>query len=89
MVLLFKLNDSDQVIIYAFLRRPDRSVNEYYPNRHAVHLDPGRHEHGSGTYLAHLVIDMEADDLQNPALATLPHEIYKVKHDEDRQMYVI
>jgi hypothetical protein len=87
-VLLFKMDETDQDIVHAFLRYSGRPKSEYLTRRHAVHLDPGRHEHESDTYLAHLVIDMEANDLQDPDLASLAHEIYKVTHDMDKRMCV-
>jgi hypothetical protein len=74
-VLLFKMDETDQDIVHAFLRYSGRPESEYLTRRHAVHLDPGRHEHEPDTYLAHLVIDMDANDLQDPDLASLAHEI--------------
>ena len=88
-VLLFKMGEFDQDIVQAFLRYSARPETEYFTEKLAIHLDPGRQEHEAAKYLAHLVIDIDADRLQAPNLTSLPHEIYKVRHNEDGQMYVI
>jgi len=91
-ILLFKLDHSDQDIVHAFLRYSDRPESEYGMNKHAVHPDARRYfEHDPKTYRAHLVIDMDADDLKNPDLTTVPHEIYRVtcKQEPNSQMYVL
>jgi hypothetical protein len=87
-VLLFKIDESDENVVLAFLKYSNRSETGYFLGTHAVHFDPGRHEHEPDTYLAHLVIDINANDLYDPDLTTLPHEIYRVKYDRHKQMYV-
>jgi len=73
-VLLFKLHNDDEEIVKAFLRHCDRSESEYQENKHFIHRDPDR-----GESTAHIVIDMDKDNVKGPDLSTLPYEIYKVK----------
>jgi hypothetical protein len=84
-VLLFKLEDPDEDIVKAFLRYCRRSESEYEENKHFIHLDP---ERSGSVSLAHIVIDMNKDDVKDPDFSTLPHEIYKVKLDVKKDMYV-
>jgi hypothetical protein len=73
-VLLFKLHNDDEEIVKAFLRHCYHPESEYQENKHFIHLDPDR-----GENTAHIVIDMNKDNIKSPDLSMLPHEIYKVK----------
>lgn len=73
-VLLFKLDNDDEDIVKAFLRHCHHPEGEYEENKHFIHLDPDR-----GEKTAHIVIDMNKDDIESPDIPMLPHEIYKVK----------
>jgi hypothetical protein len=77
-ILLFKLQNDDKEILKAFLRHSHRPETEYEENKHHFHLDPARHEH-LNTATAHIVIDIDVDQIEHPDLTTLPHEIYKVR----------
>jgi hypothetical protein len=73
-VLLFKLRNDDEDIVKAFLRHCHHPESEYEENKHFIHLDPDR-----GEKTAHIVIDMNKDNIEGRDVSTLPHEIYKVK----------
>ena len=73
-VLLFKLQNDDEDIVKAFLRYAQHPESEYEENNHFIHLDPDR-----GEKTAHIVIDMNKDNVESPDVSTMPHEIYKVK----------
>jgi hypothetical protein len=73
-VLLFKLQNDDEDIVKAFLRYCHHPESEYEENKHFIHLDPDR-----GQKTAHIVIDINKDDIESPDLSNLPHEVYKVE----------
>jgi hypothetical protein len=85
-VLLFKLHHDDDDIINAFLRYCGHPESEYAENKHYMHLDPMRWELPAETYLAHIVIDFNEANVESPDLASLPHEIYKVKLDNTNNL---
>lgn len=79
-ILLFKSEEPNSGIIKAFLRYSGQSENEYEQNCHYTHLDPDRHI----TKWSHIVLDMNASTNETVDLKIVPHEIYKIKTEEDR-----
>ena len=82
-MLLFKVEEADEDIVKAFLRYCHRPESEYEENKHFIHLDPDR----SGT-TAHIVIDMNRENMERPDLSSLPHEIYKVRQAQNNDLYL-
>jgi hypothetical protein len=85
-VLLFKLQNDDDDIVKAFLRYCHLPESEYEENKHYTHLDPERWQRDYTQYTAHIVIDMNKDNIKSPDVLTLPHEIYKVKICENSRL---
>jgi hypothetical protein len=78
--------------IRAYLTWAGRSTSEYegpYQTRkHFAHVEPFQEPEIKQTRF-HVVLDMEQDMLKSPNLATVPHEIYRVRRNAEGDLYYL
>lgn len=67
--------------IQAYLVFAGRPTSELEENKHFAHIEPFQDPELQQTSF-HIVLDMEKDLLKNTDLQSVPHEIYRVRRDQ-------
>ena len=80
--------------IQAYLAWAGRPTSEYdeepygAKRKHFAHVEPFQDPELRQTTF-HVVLDMEQDMLNEPDFDTVPHEIYRIRRDEEGKLYVL
>lgn len=67
--------------IKAYLAFAQRPTSELEENKHYAHIEPFQAADIPQTAF-HITLDMDKDSIQAPNFEILPHEVYRIRRDE-------
>ena len=77
-------NHADHVKpVESYLIFSGRSTQELVENRHYVHVEPLNPEITKSNPRFHIIIDIEKDHFQGTLDQNFPHELYRVRREND------